>query len=148
MFSTNFALYVFLGWARIQAAILVVSLIQGKALADMRLAVEKVEASEIEGEKTQLAKGFIWISVVWFVAITVISAFAFHAAAAGSILGIIIFTMVGGWSLYETASSPIVLGKMYPTSVGRRDWLVAIDNSLVWAYLFVVLAAHWLSYVS
>ena len=145
MLSPNFALYVFLGWVIFQATLLVVWHIQGKTMPAMRLAVEKVEPSETKGEKEQMAKGFIWISVVWFILISAISAFAFRSGAGGSIWGAVVFIIVGGWSLYDAASSPIVLGKMYPGSIGRQDWFMAIVSSLVWAFLFVVLAAQWLS---
>jgi hypothetical protein len=141
--SPKFALYVFLGWAIVQALLLVSSHARGKVIPAMRLAVEKVSSSEPESEKEQMAVSFIWISVIWFVLVISVAAFSFHSAAGGSIFGLVLFAGVGTWSLYQAASSPYVLGKMYPGSISWSDWLSAAIETLVWSFLFVVLITKW-----
>lgn len=101
------------------------SLLGGKPLPALLLAVEKVEPSVQGEEKSEMAKGFLWISVAWFVAVTAVAAFAYGSASSGGMWGLAIFVVIGGWSLYEAASSPIVLGRMYPGSIGWKDWLAA-----------------------
>jgi hypothetical protein len=142
--SPKLALYVFLGWAIVQALLLVSSHARGKVIPAMRLAVEKVSSSEPESEKEQMAVSFIWISVIWFVLITSVAAFTFLSATGGSIFGLVIFLGVGAWSLYQEASSPFVLRKMYPGSIKWFDWLLAALGTLVWGLLFVALIAKWM----
>jgi hypothetical protein len=142
--SPRLALYIFLGWAIVQALLLVASHARGKAVPAMRLAVEKVSSSEPESEKEQMAVNFIWISVIWFALITSVAAFTFLSAAGGSVFGLVVFVGVGVWSVYQEASSPFVLGKMYPGSINWFDWLLAALGTLVWGLLFVVLIAKWM----
>ncbi|WP_170855459.1 hypothetical protein [Variovorax sp. CF079] len=140
--STSLALYIFLIWSGVRAVLLAASLLGGKPLPALLLAVEKVEPSVQGEEKSEMAKGFLWISVVWFVAVTAVAAFAYNSASSGSTWGLAIFVAIGGWSLYEAASSPIVLGRMYPGSIGWKDWLAAVMGSAIWVLLFVVLVAR------
>lgn len=144
MLSPTHALYVFLGWAIVQALLLIASHMRGKVIPAMRMAVEKVSSSEPESEKAQMAVSFIWISVIWFVLLISIAVFSFHSAAGGSIFGLVIFVGIGAWSLYQAASNPFVLGKIYPSSISWSDWLSAVVETLVWGLLFVVLIAKWM----
>lgn len=145
MLSATNALYVFLAWSGVQGALLLASMRSKQPLPELVAAVEKVEPSIEKGEKDEMAKAFLWISVLWFVVLTFIAAFAFHSAANGSNWGLGAFVVVGGWSLYDAASGPIVLGRMYPGTVGWQNWLSAVLSSAVWLLLFVVLAIQWLA---
>jgi len=146
--SASLSLSIFLVWSGIHAVLLVASLLGGKPVPALLLAVEKVEPSAQGDEKSSMAKGFLWISVIWFIAITAVAALAYHSASNGSTWGAAIFVVVGAWSLYETASSPVVLGRMYPGSIGWKDWLTAVMGSAIWMLLFAVLAAQRLGLAS
>jgi hypothetical protein len=89
-----------------------------------------------------MAKGFLWISVVWFIAVTAIAALAYNSASNGGTWGLVIFIAVGAWSLYEAASSPVVLGRMYPGRIGWKDWLTAVISSAIWIFLFAGLVGQ------
>jgi hypothetical protein len=142
--SASLSLSVYLVWSAIHAVLLVASLLGGKPVPALLSAVEKVEPSAQGKEKSDLAKGFLWISVVWFIAVTAVAALAYNSASNGGTWGLVIFVAVGAWSLYEAASSPVVLGRMYPGSIGWKDWLTAVIGSAIWVLLFAVLVAQWL----
>jgi hypothetical protein len=142
--SPSLALLVFLAWSGIQLALLAASLFARKPVPALLLAVEKVEPAAQEEEKSGMAKGFLWISVAWLAAVTAAAALAYRYAANGSAWGLAVFIAVGGWSLYEAASRPFVLGRMYPGSTGWQDWLGAALSVAVWMLLFAALAPRWL----
>ncbi|WP_457278996.1 hypothetical protein [Polaromonas sp. P5_D5] len=143
--STTQALFIFLAWSGVQAVLLLASLRSRQPLPELLAAVEKVEPSMAPAEKGDMARGFLWISVVWFVLATTIAAVSFSSASKGSLWALAVFTAIGGWSLYDAASSPVVLGRMYPGSIKWTNWLTAVLSSTVWLLLFVMLAIQWLS---
>jgi len=140
--SASLSLSIYLVWSAVHAVLLLASLVAGKPVPALVSAVEKVEPSAQGKEKSDMAKGFLWISVVWFIAVTAVAAFAYHSASNGSTWGLVVFVAVGAWSLYEAASSPVVLGRMYPGSIGWKDWLTAVVGSAIWILLFTALVAH------
>lgn len=140
--SASLPLSIYLVWSGIHAVLLVTSLMGGKPVPALLAAVEKVEPSARGKQKSDMARGFLWISVVWFMVVTSVAALAYHSASNGSTWGLAIFIAVGAWSLYETASSPIVLARMYPGRIGWKDWLTAIIGSVIWILLFATLAVQ------
>ena len=140
--TASLSLSIYLVWSAIHAVLLVASLMGGKPVPALLSAVEKVEPSAQGNEKSEMAKGFLWISVVWFMAVTAVAALAYHSASNGSTWGLVVFVAVGAWSLYEAASSPVVLGRMYPGSIGWKDWLTAVIGSAIWILLFAALIAQ------
>lgn len=76
-------------WVWRSRVLLAASLLGGKPLSALLLAVEKVEPSVQGEEKSEMAKGLLWISVAWFVAVTAVAAFAYSAASSGSMWGLI-----------------------------------------------------------
>ena len=140
--SASLSLSIYLIWSAIHAVLLVASLMGGKPVPALLSAVEKVEPSAQGKEKSDMARGFLWISVVWFIAVTAVAALAFNSASSGGTWGLIIFVAMGAWSLYEAASSPVVLERTYPGSIGWKDWLTAVIGSAIWILLFAVLVAQ------
>ena len=145
MSLTIFALIVYLAWSAFHAAQMAFSLRRGRPEAALLLAVEKA-APEVDGEeKNTMAKGFLWISLLWLAASTAVAALAYGAAARGSAWGLAVFIAAGGWLLYQAASAPFVLRRMYPGRIGWKDWLGAAIDTAVWLLLFGALAPRWVA---
>jgi hypothetical protein len=148
LLAHHYALASLAFWVALQGGALLYSAVRGQVMPAMLAAVDKAGPLEDGVSREETARGFVYISVVWFLAVTALAAYAFHAAYAGSVLWLLVFLVVGGWSLYDTASSPFVLGRMYPGSLNWHSWLQAVVGTLVWVFLFVVLCASLLRHAT
>jgi hypothetical protein len=142
--SHRLPLYLFLGWSLVQAVWLVIAIRQGKAMPQMRLAAAKVSAPDDDMSQEQMAKGFLWISVIWFIVVAVVSAACYAWALEGSGFAFFLFMAIAGWSAYQAATHPIAMRRMYPGTIGWQDWLAAAISTAVWVLLLATLAEAWM----
>jgi hypothetical protein len=133
------SLDLFLGWSLVQFLSLVVAIRSGKVMPLMHQAVVKAGDQSSETPQEEMAKGFLWISVIWFVVVTAIAAICYGLAMTGSKVAFFVFIPLAIWSIYQAATNPIVMQRMYPSSVDWKDWASALISTVLWAFLLVTL---------
>jgi hypothetical protein len=130
-------LVVFWAWIALCLVLSLVSILDGSLHEDMLRAVDYAvtEGSELVQSREATATSFIYISLGYFVVANTVAALLVHRSAAGRKWAFILLIPLALWWAYESASSPIMLGRKYHGTIEVSDWIVAMLGGVVWLFI-------------
>ena len=136
-FLTRPTIAVFWAWTAVCLVVWAVSIVDGSLQEDMLRAVDyaNAEGSEIPTSREDAAISFIYISAAYFLAVTVVGALVVHKSAAGQKWAFFTLIPLSLWWTYESVSSPIALGEMYPGTIDLWDWVLGTLGGVVWVFI-------------
>lgn len=135
---------VFWAWIVVCLILWAVSFVDGSLHEDMLRAVDyaNAEGSEIATSREDAATTFIYLSLAYFVVVTLVGALVVHKSAAGQRWAYIALIPLSLWWAYESASAPIALGEMYPGTIELWDWVMSVLGGVVWLFILAYTIRH------
>lgn len=128
---------VFWAWIALCICSWIVSALDGSLQEQMLAAVDYAvtEGAVLVEGRDATAKSFIYISLAYFLVVTLLGGLLVHFAAAGKTWAFVLLVPAALWWAYESASAPFELGQMYPGSIQATDWVFAVLGAVVWLFI-------------